>query len=57
MKGRCARYAAHIRYYRWKRRRAARKFEVYMRSHGRNVCFDGQRRQIDNNANDSSRWN
>jgi len=27
-------------YYRWKRRRAARKFEVYMRQHDRNVKFD-----------------
>ena len=27
-------------YYRWKRRRAARKFEVYMRGHDRTVSFD-----------------
>jgi membrane associated rhomboid family serine protease len=27
-------------YYRWKRRRAARKFEVYMRQHDRKVSFD-----------------
>src|SRR3984885_6374036 len=27
-------------YYRWKRRRAARKFEVYMRDHDREVNFD-----------------
>jgi len=27
-------------YYRWKRRRAARKFEVYMRHHNRTVSFD-----------------
>src|SRR5579872_3937195 len=27
-------------YYRWKRRRAARKFEVYMRKHDRQVFFD-----------------
>jgi membrane associated rhomboid family serine protease len=27
-------------YYRWKRKRAARKFEVYMRKHDRNVQFD-----------------
>ena len=27
-------------YYKWKRRRAARKFEVYMRDHGREVYFD-----------------
>ena len=29
-------------YYRWKRRRAARKFEVYMRKHNRTVEFDEQ---------------
>ncbi|MHB1858313.1 MAG: rhomboid family intramembrane serine protease [Acidobacteriaceae bacterium] len=34
-------------YYRWKRRRAARKFEVYMRKHDRDVKFDGQGRYID----------
>jgi membrane associated rhomboid family serine protease len=27
-------------YYRWKRKRAARKFEVYMRDHNRDVKFD-----------------
>jgi hypothetical protein len=27
-------------YYRWKRRRAAKKFQVYMRKHDRNVYFD-----------------
>jgi len=27
-------------YYRWRRRRAARKFEVYMRKHNRTVAFD-----------------
>jgi membrane associated rhomboid family serine protease len=27
-------------YYRWKRRRAAKKFEVYMRHHNRTVTFD-----------------
>jgi len=27
-------------FYRWKRRRAARKFEVYMRQHNRTVSFD-----------------
>ena len=34
-------------YYCWKRRRAARKFEVYMRKHDRDVKFDGQGRYID----------
>jgi membrane associated rhomboid family serine protease len=50
-------YAVRNRYYRWKRRRAARRFEVYMRSQGRTVRFDGQGRQIDDDANDRSRWN
>ena len=50
-------YALRNRYYRWKRRRAARKFEVYMRSQGRTVRFDGNGRQIDDDANDKSRWN
>jgi membrane associated rhomboid family serine protease len=45
------------RYYRWKRRRAARKFEVYMRSQGRTVRFDGQGRIIDEDADDKKRWN
>ena len=33
-------YGLHNSYYRWKRRRAARKFEVYMRKHDRDVKFD-----------------
>jgi membrane associated rhomboid family serine protease len=33
-------YSARNSYYRWKRRRAARKFEVYMRKHDRTVTFD-----------------
>lgn len=35
------------RYYRWKRRRAARKFEVYMRKQNREVRFDQEGRYID----------
>jgi len=50
-------YGMRNRYYRWKRRRAAKKFEVYMRSQGRTVKFDGQGRQIDDDHNDRSRWN
>jgi membrane associated rhomboid family serine protease len=50
-------YAARNRYYRWKRRRAARKFEVYMRSQGRTVHFDGNGHPIDDDSNDKSRWN
>ena len=33
-------YGLHNSYYRWKRRRAARKFEVYMKQHDRDVKFD-----------------
>lgn len=33
-------YGMRNSYYRWKRRRAARKFEVYMRQHNRTVNFD-----------------
>lgn len=33
-------YGIRNRYYRWKRRRAARKFEVYMRKHDRGDYFD-----------------
>jgi membrane associated rhomboid family serine protease len=33
-------YAARNEYFRWRRRRAARKFEVYMRKHDRDVHFD-----------------
>jgi len=33
-------YSMRNGYYRWKRRRAARKFEVYMRKHNRTVEFD-----------------
>ncbi len=50
-------YGLRNRYYRWKRRRAARKFEVYMRSQGRTVHFDGQGRIIDEDSNDKKRWN
>ncbi len=37
-------YGLRNSYYRWKRRRAARKFEVYMRSQGRNVHLDSKGR-------------
>jgi membrane associated rhomboid family serine protease len=33
-------FGARNGYYRWKRRRAARKFEVYMKQHDRTVKFD-----------------
>lgn len=39
--GLAERYSAlNNSYYRWRRRRAARKFEVYMRKHDRDVHFD-----------------
>jgi membrane associated rhomboid family serine protease len=50
-------YAVRNRFYRWKRRRAARKFEVYMKRQGRTVRLDGQGRQIDDDHNDKKRWN
>jgi membrane associated rhomboid family serine protease len=50
-------YGLRNRYYKWKRRRAARKFEVYMKSQGRTVRFDGQGRQLDDDADDKKRWN
>jgi membrane associated rhomboid family serine protease len=50
-------YALRNRYYRWKRRRAARKFEVYMRSQGRTVRFDGNGRPMDEGHDDKKRWN
>jgi membrane associated rhomboid family serine protease len=50
-------YGLRNRYYRWKRRRAARKFEVYMRAHGRTVRFDGTGRQLDEDAEDKKHWN
>jgi len=50
-------YGMRNRYYRWKRRRAARKFEVYMRRQGRTVRFDGQGRVIHEDPDDKKRWN
>jgi membrane associated rhomboid family serine protease len=50
-------YGMRNRYYRRKRRRAARKFEVYMRKQGRTVKFDGQGRLIDEDSEDKKRWN
>jgi membrane associated rhomboid family serine protease len=50
-------YGLRNRYYRWKRRHAARKFEVYMRSQGRTVRFDSQGRPIHDDPDDKKRWN
>ena len=50
-------YGLRNRYYRWKRRRAGRKFEIYMKKQGRTVRLDSRGRQIDDEHNDRSRWN
>jgi membrane associated rhomboid family serine protease len=50
-------YGLRNRYYRWKRRRAGRKFEIYMKKQGRTVRLDNRGRQIDEDPNDRSRWN
>ena len=44
-------------YYRWKRRRAARKFEVYMRKQNREVHFDKNGKYIDPDRDpNDKRW-
>lgn len=50
-------YGLRNGYYRWKRRRAARKFEVYMKSQGRTIRFDGNGRRMDDDPDDKKRWN
>lgn len=50
-------YGLRNGYYRWKRRRAGRKFEIYMKKQGRTVRFDSRGRQIEEDPNDKSRWN
>jgi hypothetical protein len=50
-------YGMRNGYYRWKRRRAGRKFEVYMKKQGRTVRLDSRGRQIEDNPTDRSRWN
>jgi membrane associated rhomboid family serine protease len=50
-------YGIRNRYYRWKRRRAARKFEVYMKRQGRTVKLDGQGHLLDDDPDDKKRWN
>jgi membrane associated rhomboid family serine protease len=50
-------YGLRNKYYRWKRQRASRKFEVYMRSQGRTVRFDSKGRKIDEDGDDKKRWN
>jgi membrane associated rhomboid family serine protease len=41
-------------YYRWKRRRAAKKFEVYMRDHDRKVTFDEHGNYVPPEDNDKT---
>ena len=51
-------YGVRNSYYRWKRHKAARKFEVYMRSQGRTVRFDGRGKPLDDkDHDDKKRWN
>ena len=53
-------YGLRNRYFRWKRRRAASKFQVYMKKQGRTVRFDGQGHLIDEDDvkhDDRKRWN
>lgn len=51
-------YGLRNRYYRWKRQRAGRKFEIYMKKQGRTVRLDSRGRQLDDvDPNDKSRWN
>ncbi len=41
-------------YYRWRRRRAAKKFEVYMRDHDRKVTFDEHGNYVPPDENDKT---
>lgn len=51
-------YGLRNSYYRWKRRRAGRKFEVYMKKQGRTIRLDNQGRPVhDDDPSDRSRWN
>lgn len=50
-------YRLRNSYYRWKRRKAARKFQVYMRSQGSTSRFDARDRHQDDDPDDRSRWN
>lgn len=46
-------------YYRWKRKRAAKKFKVYMKKQNRDVQIDDEGKYIDpdKDPNDRSKWN
>jgi membrane associated rhomboid family serine protease len=47
-------YSLRNSYYRWKRRRAARKFEVYMKDHDRKVTFDEHGNYVPPDDNDKT---
>ena len=47
-------YGLRNSYYRWRRRRAARKFEVYMKDHDRKVTFDEHGNYIPPDDNDKT---
>ena len=47
-------YGLRNSYYRWKRRRAARKFEVYMKDHDRKVTFDEHGNYVPPDDNDKT---
>jgi membrane associated rhomboid family serine protease len=51
-------YALRNTYYRWKRRRAAKKFQVYMKKHNREVYFDeyGNYKPPDDKKDDGETW-
>jgi hypothetical protein len=47
-------FSARNSYYRWKRRRAARKFEVYMKDRDRKVTFDEHGNYVPPEDNDKT---
>jgi len=51
-------YGIRNSYYRWKRRRAAKKFQVYMKKHNRDVYFDeyGNYKPPDDKKDDGETW-
>jgi hypothetical protein len=50
-------FSARNSYYRWKRKQAAKKFEVYMRQHDRKVEFDEHGNYIPPDEADSHKGN
>jgi len=51
-------YSVRNSYHRWKRRRAAKKFQVYMKKHNRDVYFDeyGNYKPPDDKKDDGESW-